>query len=159
MKRKSIKVWQLIVFMALPLAVGFISSMLTRNAMVSFSEMNKPMLAPPAWLFPVAWTVLYLMMGAASYLVFISDADRRLKCISLAIYGGQLIFNFFWSIIFFSFKEYMFAFVWLVVLWIMVLMMMLLYLKISKAAAYMTIPYLAWLTFAGYLNLSIYMLN
>lgn len=154
------RILTLIIFIAIPIAVGLISSAMTRNSMMEFNSMNKPFLAPPAALFPIAWTILYVLMGLASYMVYTSKTTREFRrFIAMFLYGIQLFFNFLWSIIFFREAQYMVAFVWLVCLWIFVLLMMLTYRKISKAAFYLSIPYIAWLTFAGYLNISIALLN
>ena len=146
----------LIFCIVLPLAVGGLSAFLTRNSMQTFDSINKPSLAPPGWLFPVAWTILYILMGIASYLVVTS---RKPNGSALITYGLQLIFNFFWSIIFFNLNLYLFAFIWLVMLWILILKTTIQFYQISEPAGYLMIPYLLWVTFAGYLNLSIYLLN
>ena len=124
--------------------------------MDTFAVINKPVLSPPGWLFPVVWTILYILMGIASYLVFTSEKPHTA---AFTVYGIQLIFNFFWSIIFFDLELYLFAFIWLVILWFLVLKTTCMFYQISKPAGYMMLPYLLWVTFAGYLNLSIYLLN
>ncbi|MCM1497812.1 MAG: tryptophan-rich sensory protein [Clostridium sp.] len=146
----------LITCLAIPLAIGGLSALLTRNSMETFDLINKPGFSPPGWLFPVVWTVLYILMGIASYLVLISE---RSNDNALAVYGLQLVFNFFWSIIFFNLRLYLFAFIWLVLLWLLIFKTVLLFYQISKPAGYLLIPYLLWVTFAGYLNFSIYLLN
>ena len=146
----------LITCIAIPLAVGSLSALLTRNSMETFNAVTKPGLAPPGWLFPVVWTILYVLMGIASYLVLKSGKPNDK---ALTTYGIQLIFNFFWSLIFFNLELYLFAFVWLVLLWLLILKTTLLFYQISKPAGYLMVPYLLWVTFAGYLNLSIYLLN
>ena len=146
----------LIISLAIPLAVGSLSVFLTQNNMEIFELLNKPILAPPGWLFPVVWTILYIFMGIASYLVFTSGKPNDT---ALIVYGIQLVFNFFWSIIFFNLEMYLFAFVWLVVLWLLIFKTVILFYRISKLAGYFMIPYLLWVSFAGYLNLSIYLLN
>ena len=124
--------------------------------METFQSLNKPALSPPGWLFPVVWTVLYILMGIASYLVLTSGQPNRA---ALTVYGIQLVFNFFWSIIFFNLESYLFAFIWLVFLWILIFTNMILFYRISKPAGYLLLPYLLWVTFAGYLNFCIYLLN
>lgn len=140
----------------LPLAVGGLSAFLTRGSMETFQLLNKPVLSSPGWLFPVMWTFLYILMGVASYLVLTSGKPNRS---ALTVYAIQLVFNFFWSVIFFNFDAYLFAFVWLVILWILILVTMILFFRISETAGYLLLPYLLWVTFAGYLNLYIYLLN
>ena len=146
----------LITCLAIPLAVGSLSALLTRNSMETFDSITKPALAPPGWLFPVVWTILYILMGIASYLVLTSGKPNDN---ALTTYGIQLVFNFFWSIIFFNLKLYLFAFIWLVLLWLLILKTALLFHQISKLAGYLMVPYLLWVTFAGYLNFAIYLLN
>lgn len=146
----------LITCLAIPLAVGSLASLLTQHSMETFESLNKPALAPPGWLFPVVWTILYILMGIASYLVLTSGKPYDT---ALTVYGIQLAFNFFWSIIFFNLELYLFAFIWLVLLWLLILKTTILFYQISKPAGYLMLPYLLWVTFAGYLNLSIYLLN
>jgi len=158
MRGDSMKIhWkELIACLAIPLIVGSLSALLTRNNMEAFESINKPVLAPPGWLFPVVWTMLYILMGIASYLVLMSGKPNNT---ALVVYGIQLAFNFFWSIIFFNQELYLFAFIWLVLLWLLILKTANLFHQISKLAGYLMLPYLLWATFAGYLNFSIYLLN
>ncbi len=149
--------WEkLIICILIPLAVGSLSALLTQNSMETFNSVNKPALAPPGWLFPVVWSLLYVLMGIASYLVLTSGKQTGT---ALAVYAIQLAFNFFWSIIFFNLKLYLFAFIWLVLLWLLILKTTVLFFQISKPAGYLMLPYLLWVTFAGYLNFSIFLLN
>lgn len=151
------KIVTLVIFIAIPLIVGAVSALLTREAMASFNSMSKPPLAPPAWLFPVAWTILYILMGIASFLIFRSSHSA--SRMGLCIYFVQLVFNFVWSLIFFRLNAYVFAAVWLAVLLIMVIMLIINTSKYSKAAMFMLIPYAAWCCFAMYLNVGIAILN
>ena len=146
----------LITCVAVPLAVGGLAAFLTKNSMETFELLEKPALTPPGWLFPVVWSVLYILMGIASYLVLTSGKPNDT---ALAVYGIQLAFNFFWSILFFNMGMYLFAFIWLVLLWLLILKTTILFYQISKPAGYLMVPYLLWVAFAGYLNLSIYLLN
>lgn len=152
-----VKLKPLILSIAIPLAVGFIASMITKDAMGTFNAVTKPPLAPPAIVFPIVWTILYILMGISAYLVYSSDSPYKWD--ALRAYGLQLAVNFFWSIIFFNFRAYLLAFIWLVLLWILIAVMISSFKKVDKLPAYLQIPYLAWVTFAGYLNLSIYLLN
>lgn len=147
---------KLILCIAVPLAVGGLAGFLTRDSMKIFQTLNKPALSPPAWLFPIVWTILYVLMGIASYLVITSGKSYRT---ALMFYGIQLVFNFFWSIFFFNMEAYLFLFIWLVILWILIFITMILFFRISEPAGYLMLPYLLWVTFAGYLNISIYLLN
>ncbi len=143
----------------IPLSVGAVSGVISGDGMDGFSEMAKPPLSPPGWLFPVVWTILFILMGVSSYLVASADVDPTQKRIALIFYGIQLFFNFFWSIIFFNLEWYLFAFIWLIILWVLILVTTVLFWRISKLAGYLLLPYLAWVTFAGYLNFAIYLLN
>ena len=156
------KNWKiLIVCILIPLAVGSIAGLLTMGGMEKFATLNKPPLSPPAWLFPVAWTILYTLMGISSYLIYTSEEpkDSNLKSQALSTYGYQLLVNFLWPVFFFNFQWYLFSFLWLVFLWILVLKMILEFRKINPLAALLNIPYLLWLTFAAYLNLGVWLLN
>ena len=147
---------KLILCIVIPLAVGGLSALSTCGGMEIFQSLNKPALAPPSWLFPVAWTILYILMGVASYLVLVSEKPYHK---ALDIYGVQLAFNYLWPIFFFTLQAYLFSFIWLVLLWLLILAATVMFYRISKPAGYLMLPYLLWVTFAGYLNLSIYLLN
>lgn len=147
---------KLILCLVLPLAVGGLSAFLTQDSMKMFETIQKPPLSPPGWLFPIVWTILYLFMGIASYLVLTSSKSSQT---SLTLYGIQLVFNFIWPLIFFNRQQYLFAFIWLILLWILILATIIQFDLISKPAKYFMLPYLLWVTFAGYLNFAIYLLN
>lgn len=144
---------------ALPLLVGAVSGLLSRMAMQEFEVLNQPPLSPPGWLFPVVWTILYVLMGISAYLIKTSDADEQEKADALTLYYYQLLVNFLWPVFFFNFGWYLFAFVWLILLWVLVILMIRRFDKINKVAAYLNLPYLLWLTFAAYLNFAIWWLN
>ncbi|MBE5883857.1 MAG: tryptophan-rich sensory protein [Lachnospiraceae bacterium] len=127
--------------------------------MMLFEQLNKPPLSPPGFLFPIVWTILYTLMGIASYLIFSANANREDINNALTVYALQLAVNFFWSIFFFNLRWYLFSFFWLILLWVLILDTIILFFRISKPAAYLLIPYLIWVTFAGYLNLGIFLLN
>lgn len=153
------KTKQLILAIVIPLAVGGLSALISGGGMNTFEMINKPPLSPPGFLFPIVWTVLYILMGISSYLVFSSDSDIAVKTDALKIYFLQLMVNFFWSIFFFNFGWYLFSFIWLLLLWVLILIMIVRSLPISKTAAYLQLPYLLWVSFAGYLNFGIYFMN
>lgn len=147
---------KLILCLLIPLAVGGLSAFLTKDGMEIFKTLQKPPLSPPAKLFPFVWTILYLMMGLASYIVLTSNKPNTL---GLILYGVQLFFNFFWSILFFNKEMYLFSFIWLVIMWFLILATTILFYRSAKFAGYLMIPYLLWVAFAGYLNFGIYLLN
>ena len=146
-----------ITFILIPLAVGGLSAFLTRGNMDVFDTVTKPPLTPPAWLSPLCWTILYVLMGVASYLVAVSDEILRGN--ALLFYGVQLILNFVWPLIFFDLSLYLLAFVWLVILWAIILVTMLKFYKITERAGDLMLPYILWVTFAGYLNFGVFLLN
>lgn len=149
----TIKWDKLLLCVAIPLVVGTIAGLLSRNSMVLYSSFNKPALAPPAWLFPVVWTLLYTLMGISSYLIIMSLSSDVPK--ALIIYAIQLILNFIWPLIFFNGQNYILALFILIALWIAVLYMIITFSSINPSAGKLQIPYLLWLTFAFYLNLSV----
>lgn len=150
---------KLIICILAPLIVGGISALISGGNMEIFEKINKPPISPPGWLFPIVWTVLYILMGIAVYLILESKTEKRDIENAVGAYGLQLFFNFFWSIIFFNFELYAFAFIWLAVLLILIIITTVRFVRISKPAGYLMIPYIIWVTFAGYLNLSIALLN
>ena len=145
----------------IPLAVGTAAGLLTMGGMEAFATLNKPPLSPPAWLFPVVWTILYTLMGISSCLIYTSEEpkEKNVKSQALSTYMYQLIVNFLWPVFFFNFQWYFFSFLWLALLWLLAAKMILEFGAISRTAALLNIPYLLWLSFAGYLNLGIWLLN
>ena len=149
----------LIVCLLIPLAVGGLAAALTMGSMSQYAALIQPSLSPPAWVFPVAWTILYLLMGLASWLVWRSDVSRAEKKRALTLYGVQLAVNFIWPLIFFRAGMYGFALIWLVVLLVLVTETAIAFGRIDMRAAWLLIPYLLWLLFAGYLNAGVWLLN
>ncbi len=149
---------KLLIALGIPLAVGGLSALLS-GGMGQDRGMNQPPLSPPGWVFPVVWTVLYLLMGYASYLVWISDAPKNEKRGALILYGAQLAANFIWPLLFFGAQMYLAALIWLVVLWILIFLTIRAFSRIDERAGDLLIPYILWVTFAAYLNLGIYLLN
>ena len=146
----------LIISILIPLAVGSMSALFSGN-MLSYSILDKPAFSPPGFIFPIVWTILYILMGISSYIVYSSNNPNKPK--ALLIYGIQLFFNFCWSIIFFGLDLYLFAFIWLIALIFIIIIMIRQFYIVSPLAAYLQIPYLIWCIFAAYLNFSIFILN
>lgn len=146
----------LIISILIPLAVGSMSALFSGN-MSSYSILDKPAFSPPGFIFPIVWTILYILMGISSYIVYSSNSPNKPK--ALLIYGIQLFFNFCWSIIFFGLDLYLFAFIWLIALIFIIIIMIRQFYIVSPLAAYLQIPYLIWCIFAAYLNFSIFILN
>ena len=149
---------KLLIALAIPLAVGGLAALLS-GGMSDYTAMNMPPLSPPGWLFPVAWTVLYLLMGYASYLIWVSDAQPGDKQKALRLYGLQLLANFVWPLLFFGFDMPLTALVWLAVLWILIFLTIRAFSRINERAGDLLIPYILWVTFAAYLNFGIVLLN
>jgi tryptophan-rich sensory protein len=149
---------KLIINIAIPLGVGALSALISMGSMKNFASLDQPPLSPPAWLFPVVWSILYVLMGISSYLITESGKPARSKT-ALTVYGVQLFFNFMWSIIFFNFEAYLFAFIWLLALFVLIIINAVLFFKIDRRAGLLFTPYILWVAFAGYLNLGISILN
>lgn len=149
----------LLAAVALPLAVGTLSSILVGDAVLEYAGMNKPPLSPPGWIFPAVWTLLYALMGFASWLVYISEASQPRKKRALILYALQLAVNFIWPLIFFKAMWYLVAFFWLLLLWLLVIACTVRFYCIRRSAAWLLLPYILWLSFAAYLNLGVYLLN
>lgn len=145
----------LILNIAVPLAVGLVSGLLTMGAMEDFSALNQPPLSPPGWLFPVVWTILYVLMGVSSWRI----ANRDRQATALTVYYVSLVFNFFWSIFFFVCQMWLFALIWLLILWILILIYTVGYFRIDRLAGWLQVPYAVWCAFAIYLNLGVVILN
>jgi tryptophan-rich sensory protein len=148
---------------ALPLVVGGVASFLTSDAMTQFGAFRQPPLAPPAWLFPVAWTILYVLMGASSYLIYrvipASGAQASRRRAALVTYGIQLALNFSWSLVFFGAQAHWVAFGVLMAMWALVIALVILAMRLNRVAGWLLVPYVAWTTFAAYLNVMIAVLN
>lgn len=156
-KKQGVYWGALILNLAIPLAVGGLSALLTRGSMQEFEALEKPPLSPPGWAFPVVWTLLFVLMGISTYFVWVSHSN--VKEPALALYAIQLFVNFFWSILFFNLTHYLLAFFWLLFLLILLFFLFYYFWRVKPLAAYLQIPYMLWVTFAGYLNLGIYLLN
>lgn len=149
---------KLVICLAIPLGVGALSTLLS-GGMDSYVVMNQPPLSPPGWVFPLVWTILYLLMGYASYRVLVSDAPPAAIRRALLFYGIQLALNFLWPLVFFGLQWYWAAFIILLALWVFIYLTMHLFGEIDDTAENLLIPYLLWVTFAGYLNLGVALLN
>ena len=139
----------------LPVVLGGIIGFIISDY-IDYSSLIKPPLAPPKILFPIAWTIIYLLMGLSYYIFKKNESDTFKEDL---IYYTQLTINLLWSIIFFIFKARLLASIWIFILDILVIYMIYLFLKKVKISAYLNIPYLLWRLFATYLTISIYILN
>ena len=149
--------WVYIISAAIALGAGLLSSLLVMGKMEEYGALRQPPLAPPAWLFPVVWTILFVLMGVSAARVYLNSPEKWPA--ALKLYMLQLILNVLWTPLFFALNLRLAAFVLLVLLLITVVLMTVRFYKIDKTAAYLQIPYILWLLFAGYLNLATYLLN
>ena len=157
MKTQKWKVY--LFFIAFTQAVGGISALLTKDAVKVYNEtVLKPPLSPPAIVFPIVWVILYTFMAISAAMIYDSPPSTS-KREGLLLYFMQLFFNFFWSIIFFNFSAYGFAFLWIILLWALIILMILSFKRVKPFAALLQIPYLIWVTFAAYLNFGVWLLN
>lgn len=156
MKFNYKKISQLIIFIIIPLGLGTLVGFLS-GSNSGYSKFIKPAFAPSGIVFPIVWTVLYILMGISAYLIFNSKNPK--SSIALKTYYTQLLINLLWSFIFFNFRLILLAAIWIVLLITLVIDMILKFKKINKVAGYLQIPYLLWLIFAFILNISIYFLN
>lgn len=140
-------------------AVGALSGWLTRDGAQQYAQsIVLPPLSPPGIVFPIVWTVLFALMGIGSAIVWLAP-DSQARSGALRLYAVQLAFNFVWSLIFFNWKNYGFAFVWLAALWVLIGWMILRFRALVPAAGWTQVPYFLWVAFAGYLNLGVWLLN
>ena len=154
----SIKRWKVPLLGAfLTLLVGGLSSLLAFPALQQFNHLLKPPASPPAFLFPIVWTFLYLLIGGAAGLIF--EEISSYCSFSLRLYLVQLIVNILWPLWFFTFGFYLVAFLWLLILWILAFITMILFFREYFISGLLFVPYFLWITFAGYLNFGVWLLN
>lgn len=159
MSTNKVNIITFIIAIAIPLSVGFLSSYLTKDTMEQYQQLVQPEFAPPGWIFPIVWTILFVLMGVSSYIVYNEGIENSNVRNALLFYGIQLIVNFFWTIIFFGFELRGFAFIWLILLLVLIIITTVKFYRINKIAAYLMIPYIIWVSFAGVLNYVIWQLN
>ncbi|MCR5404205.1 MAG: tryptophan-rich sensory protein [Butyrivibrio sp.] len=140
-------------------ALGFTVGMLTRTGTEIYAGMiNKPPLSPPGILFPIAWTILYALMGVGVARIILSGQSYERR-IAVILFAAQLVLNLAWCFIFFGAQKFMLAFVELIIMLALVMMMIIFFRKTDTLAAMLQIPYIMWLCFAAYLNLGVVVLN
>ena len=157
--KHKIRVGVIAAAILIPVLTGLFSAFLTSEDMALYETMARPDIAPPGWIFPIVWTVLYILMGCASYIVYVSDAETETKRKALIFYALQLAMNFFWSTLFFTYMRYMTALIWLLVMWVLIIICTIRFFRIQRSAGFMMIPLLLWTTFAAYLNYTWYALS
>lgn len=155
-----IRLKPLVVNLLLSLGTGGAAALLTMGSMDTYKTLVKPPLSPPGWVFPIVWTILFILMGISAYLIYVNgESDKAARNTALGLYAAQLALNFIWTIVFFKFEAYGAALIILILLWLAVIGMLLAFRRVGSAAAYLQLPYLLWVTFAGYLNCAIWLLN
>lgn len=153
-----VEIGELIVAIAIPIAVGFLGSIFGGGDSEWYKKLNKPSWTPPTWVFPVVWTILYVLMGAASFLVY-REGGFYAQAFPLGAYVIQLLFNFGWSPMFFGLKRPDIAFAWIIVLLVAVVVNIYFFSTVSRVAGYMLIPLLLWVVLASCLNWYIWRYN
>lgn len=140
-------------------AVGGLSGWLARDGMEIYqSSVKQPPLSPPSVVFPIAWAILYALMGIGAARIYLAPTSGK-RSWALSVYLIQLAFNFFWTLIFFNLQAFMVALIWLIALWALILEMIFSFFPVDKWAAWLQIPYLLWVAFAAYLNYGVWVLN
>ena len=151
---------KLFISILIPLLVGAISGFFTSSGVNGwFALANKPWFNPPNWIFAPVWTTLYILMGIALFLVWRANVAKTIKQTAIILFAVQLTLNFFWSFIFFKLQQPSWAFVEIILMWVAILLTILWFAKINKAAAWLLVPYISWVSFASVLNYSIWQLN
>lgn len=148
------KILKTLFYIFFPLLVGTLVGIATRPY-IEYNTLNKPIFSPPSIVFPIVWSILYLLIGISYYLFKRKDDDFK----TTYVYYLQLFVNYLWSFIFFVFQYYFFSIIWIILLDVLVVILFILYLKKSKVSAYLIIPYMIWLLIATYLTIGIYILN
>ena len=142
------------------IGIGFLGSVFTTPAINSwYVYLEKPIFNPPSWIFGPVWTILYILMGTALYLVWKKGLKHKNVRFAFWLFIMHLFFNFFWSVIFFGIKNIGLALVDIIVLWLMIFALISFFCEIDKRAGWLMIPYFLWVSFATVLNYSIWMLN
>lgn len=160
MKKKRINLFKLILSLIICQLAGFIGSIFTSPSIsIWYNFLDKPSFTPPNWVFSPVWIILFVLMGISLYLIWEKSLRHPGVKSALLWFAVQLGLNMLWSIIFFGLKAPLFAFVEIIFLWIAILVTLINFLKVSKLAGALLVPYLLWVSFASVLNFSIWSLN
>ncbi len=149
----------LIAAVILSLGTGGASYILSSNAFEAYQALQQPSFAPPGWIFTPVWTLLFIMMGIASYRVFMYSLDRKSVRSALGVYLLQLVFNFFWTLIFFRWELRGLAIIEILLLLALIVINTWQFFRIDRAAGFLMVPYVLWVSFATVLNFSVWILN
>ena len=160
MNNKSIQFTKLIISILVAQAAGLIGALFTTpNINPWYTGLVKPALNPPSWIFAPVWTTLYVMMGVALHFAWSRHAEKRRRTLWIRLFLAQLVVNALWSFVFFGQHLLLPALGVIVLLWVMILTLIVLARRFDVHVAYLLIPYLAWVSFASYLNFAIWSLN
>lgn len=154
------RVLKLLITLGAVQMAGIVGSFFTASKIPTwYAELAKPELAPPNWVFAPVWISLFVFIGISAFLVWDRGLKRRDVRIALGVFIFQLVLNTFWSIIFFGLQSPGWAFIWIALLWSAIIVNILFFLRISKVAGLLLVPYFLWVSFAAYLNYAIWTLN
>ncbi|MDN3549950.1 TspO/MBR family protein [Mucilaginibacter aquaedulcis] len=157
---KKFQFFPFLISLLITLAIGFVAAFFTRPEITGwYSTLKKPSFNPPPWLFAPVWTCLYILIAVAAYLIWKHRSRKPVYKVTRAIYFAQLFLNFSWSIVFFGMHQVLGAFIVIALLWVSIILTMYWFNKFNRVAGWLLMPYLLWVSFAGILNASIYLLN
>lgn len=152
--------WKLVLSLLIPQVVGGTAGFFTVTGVGTWYQgIQRPEWNPPNWVFGPVWTALYVLMGIGLYLVWKGPERSPQKTRAITLWSVQLLFNFLWSFLFFNRHQIGLALADLVLLWFLILLTIFAFARINKTAAWLLVPYISWVTFAGILNYSIWVLN
>ena len=150
------KIWKLIISILIPFLASAIGGFFTSTSVSTwYVSLVKPSFNPPSWIFGPVWTLLYLLMGIALYLVWIKKSDKK----AFIAFGVQMFLNALWSVLFFGLQKPLLAFIEIIFLWAAILFTTFYFYRINKISAYLLIPYILWVSFAAVLNFYLFILN
>lgn len=149
------KLFDLITCILLTVLIGSLSGLLVGNMAIEYNELLKPFYSPPGFIFPIVWTLLYVLLGVSFYLALQGKEKKKV----IIVYAIQLFFNVVWSFLFFRLQMYLLSSIWILLLIGLIIIMMYVFYNINPLSAYLQIPYLLWCVFAFILNFHIFLLN
>lgn len=157
---RNFKIIPLVFNILIPVLGGFLVSYINRNAISIYSNtVKKPFFTPPNMVFVIVWSILYVLMGFSSYRIYIKNKENNNDNGAYFFYLIQLLLNFMWSFIFFTFRLYGISFIWIIILFIFVVITFVKFIRIDKTAGFLLIPYMLWLVFAGIINYFVWVFN
>lgn len=154
------KIFSFLICLSFPLVIGSIAGFLTRYEVDGtwFNLLKKPSFNPPNWLFAPVWTTLYILMGIGLFLIW-NNSSGKIRKKAVFIFSLQMFLNFCWSVLFFYSQLIFASVIDIILLWICICWMILVFKQIKPVAGYLQVPYLAWVSFASVLDISIWILN